>query len=196
MEIAQNHTKSHRKQRQVARRRKSQIQSISLVILGVALVVIFAISLPSNSLASINPIKVGEPISNISLTDLQGNVVKLSDYAGKTILINAWATWCPPCRAEMPLLQSFYEAHQAEGFTMLAINAGEPQLAVSSFINQNGFSFPVLLDPNNGVLNQLGISSFPTSVLVSPDGIVQAIHVGMFTPETLETEIASQLTRK
>lgn len=193
MEIAQNHTKSQRKQRQVARRRKSRIQSISLVILGIALAVIFAISLPSDSLASINPIKVGEPMSDIALTDLQGNQVKLSDYAGRPVLINAWSTWCPPCRAEMPLLQSFYEAHQAEGFTMLAINAGESQPTVSSFISRNGFSFPVLLDPNNAVLNQLGISSFPTSVLVGSDGVVKTIHVGMFTPESLEREIAAQM---
>jgi thiol-disulfide isomerase/thioredoxin len=195
VEVTRKHSKSRHKQLRIAKRRQSQITAVSLVIIGAVLIFFFVTMLSTNSPAYIQPIKVGQSMSNISLTDLQGKQVKLGDFAGKPVLINAWATWCPPCRAEMPLLQSFYESHQEEGLTFLAINAGESQSTVSNFIRQNSFSFPVLLDPNTDVLSQLGINSFPTSVLVGRDGVIKTIHIGMFTPEALEKEIAAQLNK-
>ncbi len=74
--------------------------------------------------------------------------MRLSDYAGKVVLLNAWATWCPPCKAEMPDLNAYYHAHQDEGFVILAINAGDSASVAAAFADQIGLSFPVLLDPN------------------------------------------------
>jgi len=88
-----------------------------------------------------------------------------------------------------------YLAHQAEGFTLLAVNAGESRPQVQSFIQQMGFTFPVLLDPNITLLTELGIRSFPTSILVGRDGKVETIHVGMLTADQLQTEIAPLLAR-
>ena len=197
MTAARGRSTSLRKQRRAAQRRQSLLLSLGLMALGVLLIAgFFTISYNSANPGNIRPIKVGEPISDFFLVDLQGNPVKLSDYTGQAVLINAWATWCPPCRAEMPLLQSYYDAHRAEGFTLLAINAGESQPTVSNFIQQSGFTFPVLLDSNNAILNRLGIRSFPTSFLVGTDGIVKAIYVGMLSPESVEAEITAQLNEK
>jgi cytochrome c biogenesis protein CcmG/thiol:disulfide interchange protein DsbE len=108
-------------------------------------------------------------------------------------LINGWATWCPPCRAEMPALQAFYDAHRDQGFVILAINAGESQGTVSAFISQMDFTFPVLLDPGERVLSSLGTTGLPTSFVVGQDGVVSYIHAGGLTMDVLETRVTPLL---
>jgi peroxiredoxin len=93
----------------------------------------------------------------------------------------------------MPALYAFYQTHQADGFEMLAVNAGEDQATVKNFITQEGFTFPVLLDPGTGVLNGLGIDAFPTSVLVGRDGLVKNIHIGYYAPEAVQADVTPLL---
>lgn len=135
------------------------------------------------------PIRLGAPMPNLSLTDLSGEAVRLRSFAGSVVLVNGWATWCPPCRAEMPTLHDFYLAHQADGFVVLAVNSGEGRATVSDFISQTGFTFPVLLDPDDSLLAALRLDSLPTSILVGRDGVVKNIHIGMYTPEALEADV-------
>src|SRR5512139_3792193 len=100
-----------------------------LLILGVAAVFLLPKTQSQASSAkdlSAVPYEVNYKAPEVSLNDLQGNPVSLSDSLGKVVLVNHWATWCPPCKAEMPALQDFYEAYQNEGFTTIAINEGEP----------------------------------------------------------------------
>ena len=132
-------------------------------------------------------------MEDFKLTDIHGKTVRLSDFAGKAVLINAWATWCPPCKAEMPDLNAYYQAHQDEGFVILAVNAGDSASQAAAFASQKGLAFPVLLDPNTRFLTSLGVRSFPTSILVGSDGVVKTIHVGMFTPQSLDAEITPYL---
>jgi peroxiredoxin len=147
----------------------------------------------SPSAASIEPARKGQPLSDFSLKDLGGNAVRLSDYAGQVVLINAWATWCPPCVAEMPDLQAYYQAHRAENFIILGINAGDSLSTASAFASQKGITFPILLDPNVDLLTNLGVHSFPTSILIGADGVVRSIHIGMYTGDDLESEITPYL---
>ena len=135
---------------------------------------------------TVGPAQVGKPISDFTLTDIDGVTHHISDYKGRPVLINAWATWCPPCRAEMPALHDFYLKHQADGLELLAINAGEDRDTVASFIHTMGFTFPALVDRNKGVLDGLGISAFPTSILVGRDGTVKYLHVGGLTTSMIE----------
>ena len=139
--------------------------------------------------------EIGSPISNFSLVDLNGATHQMADLKGRVVLINAWATWCPPCRAEMPALQEFYQAYQNQGFTLLAVNAGEDAATADAFIQQMGFSFPVLLDPGTNVLVGLGIDAFPTSILIDRDGTVATIHVGYYDPADVAADILPLLTQ-
>ncbi len=189
------HTNPRREQRRALRRREKILHTLLKIGLGLLILgglIALAFSNPGPKVSG--PARAGEPMPDFSLTDLAGDTVRLSTFSGRPILINAWATWCPPCRAEMPDLHTYYLNHQAEGFVILAINAGETSSPVESFIAEMGFTFPVLLDPGQAVLNQLGVHSFPTSILVDRTGAVHEIHVGMLTAAMLEEKITPLLT--
>ncbi len=189
-------TTSYRQQRLALQRRQERIRN-SLLILGGVFILLAALSffLNNSSSQSVGPVRVGSSVGDFALSDLNGNTVHLSDYAGKAVMINAWATWCPPCRAEMPLLNSYYLTHRQQGFVILAVNAGDSRSEAASFAQQNGLAFTVLLDPNTQLLNSLGIHDYPTSVFIGSDGIVKAIHVGMFTEDSIESEITPLLSQ-
>lgn len=168
----------------------------ALIGAGALLMIVFlVISFSQAGAQTVTPPRVGAPLSNFTLVDVQGNHVKLADHKGKVILVNAWATWCPPCRAEMPDLNAYYQAHQKDGFVVLAVNAGDSQSAAASFAQGTGLAFPVLLDPDLRLLDGLGIRSFPTSIVVGRDGRVKTIHVGMFDPQTLDAEVTPLLAQ-
>jgi cytochrome c biogenesis protein CcmG, thiol:disulfide interchange protein DsbE len=183
-----------RKELAAIRRRRQKIKLILSVVGGLLFVVaaVFLLSGNSSSQAS-GPAQIGKPMEDFKLTDIHGKTVHLSDFAGKAVLINAWATWCPPCKAEMPDLNAYYQTHQDEGFIILAVNAGDSASQAAAFANQKSLAFPVLLDPNTTFLTSLGVRSFPTSILVGSDGVVKTIHVGMFTPQSLDAEITPYL---
>jgi peroxiredoxin len=175
-----------RKELAKRRRREQRIRTI-LYAAGGILIIIAAVLLLSDKPSSqaAGPAQIGKRLKDFGLSDITGKTVHLSDYAGQVVLVNAWATWCPPCKAEMPDLNAYYQAHQKDGFTILAVNAGDSASVTADFASQKGLAFPVLLDPNTRLLDSLGIYSYPTSIVVGSDGIIKTIHVGMFTPETL-----------
>jgi peroxiredoxin len=136
------------------------------------------------------PLRVGSLLADFTLPGLDGKQVKLSDYRGRMVLINAWATWCPPCQAEMPDLNALYEKHRSTGFVILAVNTGETRDQAAAFAKQLGLTFPILLDQDESLMDQLAIHDYPTSILVDGNGIIKAVKVGMFSPQTLNQEIA------
>ncbi len=185
-----------RRERAAAQRKNGKVRSILLAVGGtLLLVVIVLLSLQKTAAQNVVPARVGVGLGDFTLTDIHGKTVHLSDFTGSPVLINAWATWCPPCKAEMPLLNQYYQAHAAQGFVLLAVNAGDTQAEAAAFAEQNGLAFPVLLDPGTELLSLLGIRSFPTSVLVGRDGKVKTIHIGMFTRENIESEITPLLAQ-
>jgi peroxiredoxin len=194
--VSKPQSTSARKQQRASRRKQAQTRSLMLILGGLlilAAAVIYLARQPANTTTRLSPPQIGQPMPDLALNDLSGELVRLSDYAGQPVLINAWATWCPPCRAEMPLLNEYYLQHKGEGFVILAVNAGETHSLVDEFISQTGFNFPVLLDPDSESLSRMGVFSFPTSILVGRDGTVKKIHVGIITPETMQNEIAPLL---
>lgn len=186
------------KQQREARKRKTRVQNIAFIVGGVVLIgaVLFLgfAALPGKA-TGVGPAQIGKPIANFVLLDLQGVTHAIADYKGRPVLINAWATWCPPCKAEMPALHDFYLKHKAEGFELLAINSGESRAEVQAFIGQTGFTFPVLVDPGKGVLDGLGVSGLPTSIFVGRDGTVKTIHVGGLTPAAIEQQLTPLLAQ-
>lgn len=130
---------------------------------------------------------------DFTLTSLSSETVHLSDYTGQVVLINFWATWCPPCRAEMPTINAFYEAHKEAGFVVLAVNSQEEAATVERFIQTNGFSFPVLLDLQASVTDRYQVRGLPTTFIIDRDGFIQHVQSGEITPEQLEAVVVPLL---
>lgn len=121
-------------------------------------------------------VRKGELAPDFEMVDTAGNPVRLSDFRGQRVLINFWATWCPPCRAEMPQIQKFYEKRRNDGIVVLAVNLTSTERspeAVGSFTNQHGLTFPVLLDRKGDVMKTYQVRAYPTSYIVDQDGIVR-----------------------
>lgn len=119
-----------------------------------------------------------------------GDMVRLSDYRGQVVMLNFWATWCPPCRAEMPAIQAAYAEYEDDGFVVLAINNRETALQVQQFGGSYGLSFPLVLDQDASLASQFAVRSFPTSIFLNAEGNAYATHSGALTPEQLEAYIA------
>lgn len=143
---------------------------------------------------TLTPAKIGQRIGDFTLSDLYGNRVKLSQYRGKTVLINVWATWCPPCQAEMPDLQAYYEAHRNQGFVILAVDAGDAQADVQAFAKQYNLTFPILLDPKVEWVHSMDIYDYPTSLIVDPQGVIRNIRIGRYTPDTLRADLDDMIS--
>ncbi len=144
--------------------------------------------------SGIVPPRLNQPLSNFQLADLAGNWVNLSDYAGQVVLINTWATWCPPCRAEMPDLNTFYNQFHEDGFTVLAINAGEAPAIAAEFAQEYSLDFPVLVDPDYRVMDGLKINTYPTSIIIDKKGVIRDIRVGVHSPQTLAEAVLPLLS--
>ncbi len=129
------------------------------------------------------------------------DAVRLSDYVGQAVLVNFWATWCPPCRLEMPWIQSLYEKYKDQGLVVLGVDAGEKvptemvEPTVRQYVESQGLTFPILLDPVTYQLQQSwAVMGLPASFLINPQGTITYVHTGMFPNEaTLEDLILRNL---
>ena len=124
--------------------------------------------------------RVGFRAPDFELSTPQGTQISLSDLRGQAVIINLWASWCPPCRAEMPALQKVYETYHKQGLEILAVNATNQDDAQSAveFSSQLGLTFPILLD-NDGAISRLyQLHSLPTTYFVGRDGSIQEVEVG------------------
>jgi thiol-disulfide isomerase/thioredoxin len=123
------------------------------------------------------------------LTSLDGEVVSLSDFKGKPVLVNFWATWCPPCLAEMPLIQEYADRYKND-LVVLAINAGEDEIVVREFVTLHDLALIFLLDPANVASAQHRIYGYPTTLFFDADGILQATHIGELDQGLIERNLA------
>lgn len=127
---------------------------------------------------------VGSPALDFQLTALDGKQYQLSDLKGKVVLINFWATWCQPCREEMPLIQSTADRFSSD-LIVLGVNDDEDRETVTQFVQEIGLKFPVLLDPGEKVTTLYQIRGFPTTFVLDRDGIVRAMHIGIMSQANL-----------
>ncbi|WP_035571904.1 TlpA family protein disulfide reductase [Halonatronum saccharophilum] len=124
-------------------------------------------------------VNLGKVAPDFTLLNLEGEEVSLSDYRGKNVLINFWASWCPPCREEMPDLIEFHNKY--DDFVVLGVNIGEHRDTVREFIKGDNYTFPILLDEQREIARDYLVTVVPTSYFVGPDGKVDYIMRGMVT---------------
>ena len=144
------------------------------------------------------PVQAGKPAPNFTLTDIDGHRVSLAQLKGKPVLISFWATWCVPCRDELPLIRDEYLAHRAEGFTVVAINFGdESSDTVRKFWNSYNLQPAPFLDPDGSVASNYGVAlnntGLPVSVLVARDGIISSYEPFPLTKDFLDAALAKVL---
>ncbi len=167
-----------------------------LLMIGVAsLLLLPKESAPESEIevAENKPAEVDFPAPDLHLHDLAGQPVSLTDYRGQVVLVNNWATWCPPCRQEMPILEAYFRDHNHQDFTIVAIDAGDPADTVSTFVSQYQMSFPVWLDPSSSALNSFRNNYLPSSYLINRDGQVVKVWSGAVTRAALEQNITPLL---
>lgn len=150
-------------------------------------------SVASSDDYSVTPSYVNYPAPELTLNDLNGNLVSLADHQGSIVLVNNWATWCPPCKAEMPTLQSYYTKHVENGFVLLAIEAGDPLPEVKEFVESYQLTFPILLDANNLALRAFRNDSLPSSYVIDRVGVVRLAWTGPISLEMLEKYVTPLL---
>ncbi|OGS92267.1 MAG: hypothetical protein A2Z95_01295 [Gallionellales bacterium GWA2_60_18] len=118
------------------------------------------------------PPRVGSSFPSFDLPDLDGRMHRLADHAGSPLLINFWATWCPPCRAEMPDLQALHLRLAARGLRVLGISVDDAADPVREFLLKNPVAFPILLDSRRALAGALRLEGYPTSFLIGRDGVI------------------------
>jgi cytochrome c biogenesis protein CcmG/thiol:disulfide interchange protein DsbE len=165
-----------------------------LVMLGILLVV-YLDSGDGQETAGLDfstiPAEVNYAAPDLRLRDMNGNAVSLDVYRGKVVLVNLWATWCPPCKAEMPTLQGFYEKYNDIGFVIIAIDNGETAELVRPFVREYGLTFPVWLDEGYMTGNAFGTVGLPSSWVIDRVGTVRLSWVGEISSRVLEKYIPS-----
>ncbi len=134
--------------------------------------------------------EVGNLAPDFQLSNLDGQSVSLSDFRGRPVLVNFWATWCGPCRYEMPFLQRIHEEQAANGLVVLGVNLGESPAEIREFMADFGLSFTMLLDSRQDVALTYNVRGIPTTLLIDEDGVIRYRKVGAFaTMKEIETAL-------
>jgi peroxiredoxin len=177
-------------------------QLIPLVLIGVGLIIIGAVApnflsqaVTSSPEFSVVPSQVNFPAPDLTLNDLHGQPVNLTDYRQSILLVNNWATWCPPCKSEMPTLQKYFQEHMQQGFMLIGIDAGDAAEDVSGFIDSYELTFPVLLDPNEKSLTAFHNDNLPSSYVIDHEGTVVMAWTGPISHAMLEKYLTPLLEK-
>ncbi len=134
-------------------------------------------STPDQSLKAVS--SESKVATDFTLMNMQGEPVSLSQYRGKVVILNFWATWCPPCREEMPSMERLYQKYKDQGLVILAVSTDENgKKVVGQFLQKTPYSFPILLDSDSVAQNAYGVFRFPESFIIDRNGIVVKKIIG------------------
>ena len=156
---------------------------------------------PAETAADARPVI---PAVDFELEDQYGNIHRLEDYRGKTIFLNFWATWCPPCKAEMPDIQKLYEKSATEGEdAVIVLGVAAPNMGqegseeeIAAFMEEKGYTYPVLMDTEGELFNSYGVMSFPTTFMIDRDGNVFGYVSGMLSADMMDSIVRQTLDGK
>ncbi|MEL6152356.1 MAG: redoxin domain-containing protein, partial [Chloroflexota bacterium] len=135
-------------------------------------------------------LNVGELAPNFETFTADGEPIALEDLRGQTVLLNFWATWCGPCRIEMPEFQDAYEANREDGFVILAVNNRENAEQVQDFAGELGLTFPLAMDLQGDIQDQYAVFNYPSTFLINEDGTIKSKHFGALSVAQIEDLIA------
>jgi cytochrome c biogenesis protein CcmG/thiol:disulfide interchange protein DsbE len=168
-----------------------QVRTSTLVFATAAAFLLAACTSPSGSgRASLKPERERSRAPNFSLRDANGKTVQLADYRGKVVLLNFWATWCEPCKMEIPWFVEFERRHKGQGFAVVGVSMDEDGWkAVKPFVAELGINYRILLGDDS--VSQLygGVDALPTSFLIDRDGKIAATHIGLVSKSKYENEL-------
>ncbi|GAB4457702.1 MAG: TlpA disulfide reductase family protein [Anaerolineales bacterium] len=178
-------------------------KTVPLLLLGLGLALIAASATlilrnnPPPTDLEVVPVQTAFPSPELTLTDLQGVTRSLADYRGQVVLVNLWATWCPPCKAEMPTLQAYHDKYVDQGFTVIAINDGDPTPDVVQFVQDYRLTFPVWLDPTYiATEDAFKTINLPSSFVIDRSGTVRLFWVGEISAAALEKYVTPIIKEK
>jgi thiol-disulfide isomerase/thioredoxin len=178
-------------------------KTVPLLLLGLGLALIAASATlilrgsPPPADLEVVPVQTAFPSPELTLTDLQGVTRSLADYRGQVVLVNLWATWCPPCKAEMPTLQAYHDKYVDKGFTVIAINDGDPTPDVVQFVQDYRLTFPVWLDPTYiATEDAFKTMNLPSSFVIDRSGTVRLFWVGEISAQALEKYVTPIIKEK
>ena len=140
--------------------------------------ILFSLLLGLLASASVQAAGVGGPAPDFTLKSRDGSNIKLSEQRGDVVMINFWASWCAPCRQEMPLLETLYQRYHDLGFTLLGVNVEEDSKQALGLLKDIRVSFPVLFDNANSVTKLYDVVAMPSTVMVDRDGNIRYVHKG------------------
>lgn len=126
---------------------------------------------------------------DFSLPSLGGDTIRLADSRGKVVVLNFWASWCIPCTAEMPEIESFYEAHKGEDITVIGINVGETAEVARAFVEKERVSFPIALDEDTDVATRYGMRGLPMTFVIDKAGLTHWFRLGQLDRKLLEQHL-------
>lgn len=138
--------------------------------------------------------QVGDQAPDFALTDLDGTIVSLRDLRGRPIIINFWATWCAPCRLEMPELQAAHHRYQDSQLAILAVNREETAAEVAAYFQELQLTFTPLLDEEAVIANLYQVFNMPTTYFVNPDGLITAVHRGPLSQKLLDDYLGQTMS--
>ena len=168
--------------KEIQKDRKTNLQSVVIIVLIVILIGILILLQAKDSFfhqTSGPGLAKGQPAPNFTLPDLDGQMVSLADYRGKVVLLNIWATWCPPCLEEMPSMEKLYQELKGEGFEILAVSIDESGAQdVLPFMKKHKLSFPALTDSRGAIKNLYQTTGVPESFIIDKDGILVEKVIG------------------
>jgi thiol-disulfide isomerase/thioredoxin len=175
----------------LARRWKGGLFLLGGLLIGVLFGVLILLNGPLGSASDRRlPPTVGAPAPDFSLQQLGAGRLRLSDLKGKPVIINFWATWCAPCKEEMPLLDQAASRYSDE-LIVLGVNAGEAAEVIQPYIDSTGINFPILLDSDEKLADLYFVRNFPMTFFVDSQGVLQAQHIGLLQETSLSRYLST-----
>lgn len=160
------------------------------LVVGLTLIALGAVSLARQSGAFEE-----HKVVDFTLPDFSGNATHLSDFRGRPVLVNLWASWCIPCREEMPALIEFAQQHQREGLVLLPIDVQDEEANAIKFMREQNMTMPVLFDPAGSVFPVLGANALPATFVIDRSGAIRFAWVGPLSPATLDSRVKPLLSQ-